>query len=318
MWSPAAPQGGAGTTAHAEETLVGAGGLRLVARRWLPPLSRGAVVLVHGVGEHSGRYVHVAETLASRGLAVFAYDHRGHGRSPGRRGHIDAWREYRDDLAACLAWAAGRVPAAPRFLYGHSLGALIVLDYVLHRPQGLAGAVVSAAPFAPVGLAKPALVALVRLLSGIWPRCTLRTRLDPAALAHDERTVAAYRADPLVHGVATARWGAEVLDRIAWVNAHAADLRLPLLLLHGEADPLHDVEGARRFYAQVPVADKSLRVYPGVRHEPHNDVARAVVLRDVIEWLEAHLPAAADLPAVATRVPASQQPAAGGGTVEGR
>lgn len=275
---------------HSEGTFQGDGGLVLYYQRWRPDgLPRSVLVLVHGIGEHSGRYMNIVRPLTDRGHAVYGFDHRGHGRSPGPRGHIDRWEQYRGDVTAFLRLVGEREPDRPLFLLGHSLGALIVLDYVLHHPEGLRGAIVSGAPLEPVGVAKPHLVALARLLSRLWPRFTMPLNLDVSALSRDPDVVRAYREDPLVHGMATVRWGAESLARIGWVKAHAVDVRLPILLLHGAADRLNSPDGSRRFFEGIQGADKSLRIVPGGYHEPHNDLDHAEVMDDVAQWIERHL-----------------------------
>jgi len=272
---------------HTEFTFRGTGGLELYGQSWSPDAPpRAVLAIVHGIGEHSGRYMNVVDDFVPRGYAVYGFDHRGHGRSPGQRGHITRWEEYRGDVEAFLRVAGEREPARPLFLWGHSLGALIALDFVMHHPEGLRGVVVTGAPLEPVGVAKPYLVAIVRLLSSIWPRFTLRTRLDVSALSRDPDVGRAYTADPLVHGLGTVRFGAESLRAIAAVKAAPDRIRLPIFLLHGGADRLNAPTGTRRFFEALTIADKALRIYPEAYHELHNDLNKAEVLRDIAQWLE--------------------------------
>jgi alpha-beta hydrolase superfamily lysophospholipase len=169
------------------------------------------------------------------------------------------------------------------------MGALITLDYVIHDPAGLKGAIISGAPLRPVGVAKPHLIALVRLLSGIWPTFTLPTSLDASVISRDPEVVRAYKADPLVHGRATARWGAAGLAKTRWLNAHVEEVHLPILMIHGSDDRIGSADGARAFFDRIPVTDKRFRAYAGGYHEPHNDVNHTEVLDDVAEWIETHL-----------------------------
>lgn len=276
---------------HREGRFQGAGDLQLYYQSWHPEgAARATLVIVHGIGEHSGRYMNVVHYLVPRGYAVYGFDHRGHGRSPGQRGHINDWSEYREDVDAFLRMVRSREGERPLFVFGHSLGALIVLEFVLRRPDGLRGVIISGAPIEPVGVAKPYLVALARLLSRLWPRFSLSTRLDTPAISRDPAVVHAYRTDPLVHRTATARWGTECLAAIAWVKAHAAELHVPILLLHGGADRLNSPDGTARFFAQITHPDKTMHIYPGAFHEPHNDVHREEVLRDIAQWLQARVP----------------------------
>jgi alpha-beta hydrolase superfamily lysophospholipase len=275
---------------HQEGHFQGSDGLKLFYQCWRPASPARAVVLVvHGFGEHSGRYANLVEHLVPRGFAVYAYDQRGHGRSPGQRGHISSWGEYRLDLERFQQFVRPQASASPMFLYGHSMGSLIVLDYLVGQPSGLRGAIVSGALLEPGETAKPLLVAIARLLSRYLPNFSLKLGLDTKALSRDRAVVQAYTADPLVHGKASARWGTEVLHTIQSVKAQASRIRTPLLILHGEADTINRVDGARWLFQEVAFTDKELRVYTGGFHEPHNDLDKAQVLQDVEEWLERHI-----------------------------
>jgi alpha-beta hydrolase superfamily lysophospholipase len=275
---------------HEEGTFQGVGGLALYYQNWRPPEDpRGILAIVHGFGEHSGRYPNVVDYLVPRGYAVYGCDLRGHGRSPGQRGHINEWGEYRADVRAFLQFAAEEEPGRPVFLLGHSMGALIVLDYVIRHPEGLAGTVLSSVPIDPVGVAKAHLVAIARLLSRLWPRFPLQVGLDTSALSRDPAVVRAYEEDPLVHGQASARWGTESLDIVEWLKTHAAELTIPTLVVHGEADRLDSLDGVRVLFDQARSADKELRVYPGSYHEVHNDLDYPQMVSDLEAWLARHL-----------------------------
>jgi len=286
-------------------TFAGAGGMRLFTRCWRPRTggaggsrdgessSPSAVVaLVHGISEHSGRYVTLIDHLTNLGFAICACDNRGHGKSPGQPGHIDRWSDYREDVHAFLDHVRLKFPGLPVFLYGHSLGALISSEYVLWHPEGLAGLIVSGIPLKPTGIAKPYLVALARMLSRVWPTFSVSLGVDATKLSRDPAAIKAYVEDPLVHHVATARWGTESLAAIQRVKARAHEITLPILIIHGGADMVNSVEGSKELFEMVSSADKQLRIYPGGAHEPHNDVEREQVVRDVGEWLERELMAA--------------------------
>lgn len=265
-------------------------GIELFRREWRPESeARAVVAIVHGVGEHSGRFEYVAEHMTARGFVVRGFDHRGHGRSPGRRAHVDEWADYRKDVRAFLESIDQGDSDKPLFLMGHSMGGLIALDYVLRQPDGLTGAIASAPALEPADMAGPILLGLVRVLSRVWPRFPLSQRLDPTLLSNDPEAVEAYRNDPLVHLRATPRWVTEIFSAIEWVNAHADDMRLPLLMLHGEDDPICKVEGSKQFFDRVTYPDKTLHLYPNTRHEPHQDLCREQVLKDMINWLGMHL-----------------------------
>jgi alpha-beta hydrolase superfamily lysophospholipase len=272
---------------HEESHFSGAGGLELYCQCWRPESEpRVVVALVHGVGEHSGRYANVVGPLVEDGYAVYGYDQRGHGQSPGPRVHIDRWAQYRDDLSAYLGMVAGQARGRPIVVYGHSMGALVVLDCLLEHPKGLAGAIISGVPLQPAGIGKPYQVAMARMLSGVVPRMTLDLRIGPGSLTRDPRAIEAVRADPLVTSRATMRWGTESLATVRRIREGMADIDLPLLVLHGGADRLNLPEGAQELFETVSSPDKTLRIYPDVHHEPHNDLGHEQVAADVKEWLD--------------------------------
>lgn len=275
---------------HVEGFIRGENGADPYAQSWrAAPDARAAVAIVHGHGEHGGRYGNVVHALLARGCAVYSIDLRGHGRSRGQRGHIGSFAEYRADVRSLAGWISEREPGRPVFLMGHSMGALVVLDYLLDGPAGLAGAIVSGAPIEPVGVAKPYLVLLSRALSRLCPRFPLRLALDASALSRDAGVVRAYVDDPLVHGRFSARWGTESLAAVARVDLRAAEITVPILFIHGGADRLNRPGGVRRFFERVGSADKTLRIYPEMYHELHNDTGREPVMEDLEQWIAAHI-----------------------------
>jgi alpha-beta hydrolase superfamily lysophospholipase len=162
------------------------------------------------------------------------------------------------------------------------------MDFVLHHPQGLAGAIISTAPIDPVGVASPLLVFMARLLSRFWPHFYLPMNLETAALSRDPEVVRAYEEDPFVHSKTSARWGTESLDTIEWIKEHASDMRLPLMMIHGGADRINAIEGTRRIFEAVTYPDKELRIYPDAYHELHNDLDWEEEARDIERWIDSH------------------------------
>jgi alpha-beta hydrolase superfamily lysophospholipase len=277
---------------HSEGTFQGTGKLNLYYQCWRPEgYPRALIALVHGFGEHSGRYQHVVDHLVDHGFGLYGFDLRGHGRSPGQRGHINNWGEYRADVKAFIEMIQAEEPGEPVFLMAHSMGALIGLDYIQHDPGDLHGAIISGAPIEPVGAAKPLLVIIARALSKIWPGFGLKLGLDTHALSTDPEVVRAYEQDPLVHGQASARWGTETLNTINWVKANVDKITIPVLFIHGELDAINDVDGVKKFYEAISFGDKSLHIYPGTYHEAHNDRLYEQVVHDITEWVSAHLDA---------------------------
>jgi len=275
---------------HQEGTFAGAGGLALYYQAWLPlgQTHRAVLVNLHGLGDHSGLYPRLADYFPERRTAVYAYDMRGNGRSPGQRAYLRSWDEYRGDLQAFLTQVRHWEPDLPIFVLGHSLGGLVVLDYALHRPEGLAGVIASAPPLGKVGV-PPLLMALGRVMSRIWPRFSLEVGMDLSGLARDPAVVDAVLADPLFHRRGTARLSTEVTNIIGRVQAGAASLAVPLLVLHGSDDRMVPPDGSREFFRKVSYPDRALREYPGAYHGLFADTGHQEVLADVEEWIEGRL-----------------------------
>lgn len=274
---------------HIEDKFYGSCNTILYMQGWLPEGKPSAsVVLVHGIGEHSGRYAVLASAMAQKGLAVYGFDQRGHGQSEGRRGHVGRWTEYLDDLGLFL----GRIkmPGIPLFVMGHSMGALVVLDYLIQRStSGLAGAIISAPPLQPAGVARPYLVLAARILSCLWPVFLLRLGLKAEDLSRDSDVEGDYRRDPLVFGKVTARWGSEILSAISRVRKESCLISIPLMMIHGEEDRINLPAGTRELAERTGSADKTVIIYPGTYHEPHNDLNHAAVAADIGAWLERHI-----------------------------
>lgn len=282
----------AGTPRAHPFRLTAADGTALVGDSHLPTGGgRRELVLVHGFAEHRGRYGETIAALTAAGWAVHAFDLRGHGDSGGRRGHVEEFADYRRDLAQVAAEVAAG--DGPLVLLGHSLGGLIALDQVLHpAPAGPRfTALALSSPFlAPAFRVPPWKEALAGVASHLPPWFAFAADLDAAGLSHDERVVAAYRDDPKVFGELSAAWYVAVNEAQERVLARAEEVRLPLLMLLGGADPIADPAVAQRFFARLGSADKHLVVYAGWLHEVFNERRRRRVRSDLLRWL-ATLPA---------------------------
>jgi alpha-beta hydrolase superfamily lysophospholipase len=272
---------------HTESTIVGNVGMALFMQAWLPEKPRAVVALAHGLGEHSGRYGNLVAELNKCGYAVYACDHRGHGRSPGQRAYIDSWEDFRAGVRSLVRYATSTHPGLPLFLIGHSLGGLIVLEYVLRETPALRGLVTSAPALSNASIS-PILVMASRVLSRVAPTFSLKTNLPVTGISRDQSVQQAYLTDPLNTFVGTPRLATETFASIDWVNSHAADLRVPLLMIHGEADPIVPVVSSARFYAAAGSTDKRRFSYPGVVHEAHNDLGWPQAVGNVADWLDAH------------------------------
>lgn len=263
----------------------GAAGHRLFGRSWLPPGPAARnLVLVHGYAEHSGRYDHVGAWFASRGAAVNAYDHQGHGLSQGIRCHVRRFDDFLDDLEVVVERARRETPQLPLFVIGHSMGALIVCSWARERRPAVGGLVVSSPPMSlPPGFSRTR-VRVLRALRWIAPTCKVASRLDAAGLSRDPAVVEAYLADPLVQLRMTLSLGAELFSAVERTAPGGAQVALPLLMLHGDADPICSPAASQAFCRDVP--DCRYRSPHGLRHEIFNEPERESVFQEIQAWIE--------------------------------
>jgi alpha-beta hydrolase superfamily lysophospholipase len=204
-------------------------------------------MLVHGHGEHVARYDHVAAVLTEKGYAVLGSDLRGHGKCGGPRGHTPSYEALMDDIDCFSQQVDQRYANLPRFLYGHSLGGNLVLNYALRRKPDLRG-VIATGPWLKLAFDPPASqVKLGRLMNSIAPGFTQHSKLDTSGLSHDQAVVSAYNHDPLVHDKISARLFVEIYETGLWALEHAAEFPLPLLLMHGAADPITSAKASQEF-----------------------------------------------------------------------
>jgi acylglycerol lipase len=262
---------------------------------WLPlDPARAAVIIVHGLHEHSSRYAHVGIRLAAAGYAAYAADHRGHGRSGGRRGNIERMTSIVDDLSSFVLFAAQRHPGVPVFMVGHSLGGLIALHYATQphatQPRVLLAGLVVSGPAVEVTAGSALQRRLAGLLSELVPNLGVAA-LSTEQISRDPAVVQAYHEDPLVYrGKIKARTGAEILAAMEGLPARLPRLALPLLLLHGTDDRICALTGSTMVHDTVSSADKTLHRYEGLYHEVFNEPEREQILTDLLRWLDQHLP----------------------------
>lgn len=264
-------------------------GLEFYAKAWEPDGNpKAAVALLHGLGEHVGRYAHVGAAFSRAGYALMGCDLRGHGRSGGRRGHAPSQEAYLQDVDLLLDRVRTRYAGLPIFLYGHSLGAILVLVYGLRRKPSLMGAIASAPALHSNLESQPVKVMLARILGGLVPTLTVPSGLRTDTLSHDPQVEQDYLADPLVHDRATLGWGKIMLETNPWILQHAAEFPLPLLLVHGGADTVAYPSGSREVAAAL--GDRAtLLVWENLYHETHNEPEKAKVIAEMIHWMDERL-----------------------------
>jgi len=273
---------------HTSFTFSSKEGLSLLGRTWLSNREKplGIVHLVNGLGEHSGRYAHVAETLNDAGYHFTGFDLRGHGLSEGKRGYTPDFEHLLDDIQISLTETASKFNRPlPIFLYGHSLGANLVLNYALRRKHDLAG-VIATAPSLRLAF-KPSKIKLLigRLMAKIMPSFTMSNSLEIDALSRDKAVVKAYRDDVYVHDRISARLAIDLFESGQYALDHAQDWKIPLLLMHGTADRITSHQASQEF-AEKSSKKVDLVFWEDYYHEIHNDFGSDAVLAKMITWLD--------------------------------
>ncbi|MCO5723424.1 alpha/beta hydrolase [Robiginitalea marina] len=259
----------------------------------LPPAPNGMIVLVHGFGEHSGRYLDgVVPFFNDLNWGVFAFDLVGHGKSGGRRGHCQGYEQLLALVTRGFQTVRARMPGLPVVLFGHSMGGNLVLNTVL-RELVDPGGIIASSPYLRLAFQPPAWKwQLGKLLEKVAPGVTVAAGLDPAGISRDPSEVKTYREDPLVHDRVSPRYSFPVIAAGEWALDHAAALSVPALLLHGTADPIIDPEGSRAFQGQSAMA--SLVLIEGGYHELHHDPDRKVYFEAIGEWMRMQFPPVPD------------------------
>lgn len=274
---------------HIEGNFIGVRNTNIYYQGWLPEGNiKSILLIVHGVGEHSGRYVNVVDHFIPLGYAIYGLDHVGHGRSGGGREIIKSFEDFIEPLTTYRKMIYAWHPDLPVFIYGHSLGALISVFQLIDNQADFKGAIISAPPVTiPKNISKMT-ITLGKLLAVVAPKVGV-VDLDTSGLSHDEQVVKAYNNDPLVfHGKITACISAGMLKAMLRVNENAGGITLPMFILQGSEDRLVDPDSAKYLYDKIGSKDKTLKVYEGLYHEIHNEPDREIMFNDLAGWLKNH------------------------------
>jgi len=275
-----------------ESKWEGDDGITFFVQGWEPDTHpRALLALVHGLGEHTGRYAHVGRVMTDAGYALVGFDLRGHGKSGGARGHFSSLNTVMQDMKEFLIFLAQRYPDIPHFLYGHSLGGLLVLTFAIKSKAGLKGVIATGSGLrSPIHDQKMKVV-MAKLFGSIAPSVQLSSDLEVTALSHDQNVVTAYINDPLVHDRISLGFGKAGLDATDLVFNHAAEFSVPLLIMHSKMDKITYSSGSEDFARLVSEAggDVTLKLWDGMYHELHNEPQKAEVFKFMIEWLDKHL-----------------------------
>lgn len=275
---------------HYEMNWKARDGLGIFAQSWEPTIlqPKAVVCLVHGLGEHTSRYTHVAEAFGRQGFVLFGADLRGHGRSGGARGHISSIEDFMQDIDVVLEQARAHYPGLPIILYGHSLGGIQVLHYGLIRKPNVKGVIATSSGLHTALEKQHLKVMMAKILGSLMPNTSLASGLDPKAISHDEKVVQAYINDPLVHDKISFGFGKALLGVTTWTLAHANEFPLSLLLMHGKADMIAFPSSSIEFAA--PLKERcTLVLWDDAYHELHNEPEKEEVFKTMTLWMDARL-----------------------------
>lgn len=262
----------------------------LFARIETPREPRGCVIITHGFGEHIGRYEKLSDRFAEMNLVVVRYDMRGHGRSQGKRGHASSYDIYLNDLGHAIELSRERNPTLPIFLFGHSMGGGLVLNYALRRANKLSG-IIASGPWLRLAFSPPAWKTwLAHCIARVLPSFSMPTNLDISKLSHDPEVVKSVEGDTLTNSVISAAAYVGLVAAGEYALAHAAQLKFPLFMMHGTADEVTDIRASEAFFAAAGSTDKTFKPWPGMYHETLNEIDSAPVFQAVVDWLEQRLP----------------------------
>ena len=258
--------------------------LQLHGMHWAVKSPKAVLLLVHGFGEHAGRYNNMAEYFLSRDIAVISYDLRGHGLSDGKRGLLLSWEEFRGDLQAVDNEVVLRYPAIPLFLFGHSLGGTMILDYILSSSIIPRGAIISAPALGTPGIS-PVLLTFAKIFSVISPGMIVSTALDSDSISRDPEECRKYREDSLIHDKASVKMSTELTAVQKSIFQRAENMICPFLLCYGSQDRVAPHEPIELFFEQAGSDDKKLKIFSDAFHEIHNDIIRDDVYRLYADWI---------------------------------
>jgi len=261
-------------------------GMQLFEQQWLPEKITAVIIIIHGYMEHSSRYAHVAEFLTKQGFAVHTYDQRGHGKSPGQRAYVNSFDEYLNDVDLFLKKIKEQHENMPLFLFGHSMGGLIVTLYMISRKPEIQGILLSGAVLKISDDISPLLVKMSGFIGAILPQLPT-IQLDSNALSRDPEVVNRYNTDPLVcRSKIPARTGAEINRATKLVQENMEQVELPLLIMHGTADRLSDPLGSKQLHERAHSRDKTIKLFDGFYHEILNEPGKETVMAEMAQWLD--------------------------------
>ena len=273
---------------HEEIHRTAPAGHKVLYKHW-PVSDPDAVIgMVHGLGEHSGRYLHLAEYFNASRIAVLAYDRTGHGLSEGKRGHAGKLEMMLDEITYMMELATDNYPGKATFLYGHSMGGNLVLNYVLLGDKLPIGLIASGPWITLTNEPSAILKSIARIAVRIAPSFTQSNGLDPNHVSSDPEEVIKYMQDPLVHDQISFTTAVEMIAAAEKLQQFRGKMPVPLLLMHGAEDKIIDKEGSQAFVSNL-TGEVLYKEWPGMYHEIHNEPARLKVMNYILDWINQQL-----------------------------
>lgn len=275
---------------HTEYFWTSSDNLKMYGQEWKPEgKQKAAVALIHGLGEHSSRYQHVAEAFTKAGYSLTAFDLRGHGKSEGVRGHAPSNESHFSDIRKNIDLTMEHFPGLPVFLYGHSLGGNLALLYCLTQKPGLKGVITTSPGLGTTNPVPPIKLALGKMLYSILPATKMENGLDRSGLSRDPDVERKYSADPLVHSKISARMALDLFKNGDYIVGHAAEFPLPLLLMYGSGDYIINQRLIKEFASSAPLSKLTFKEWEGFYHELHNEPEKEQVFSTILNWMAVEL-----------------------------
>lgn len=276
------------TYTHNTGAFIGKEGYEIFFQSWSVPSPKAIVVIAHGVGEHSARYQSLAADLTAKNTSVYALDHRGHGKSGGKRGHVNSFNDYIYDLKHFIEYVSEEGKNTPIILLGHSMGGVIALKYGLTYPEDLTSMIISAAGLIPAFEVPKIKISMANFFSKHIPSLSMSSGLKAGELSRDYSVVDDYENDPLVHDRVTPRWYTEFTATAEECLNRASEIQMPVLFFHGSGDKICDYRGTIQAYENASSKVKELEIFEGFYHEAHNEIPedRKKVIDVILKWLD--------------------------------
>lgn len=264
-------------------------GLTLRGQFYKPEDAQAVVILVHGMGEYSRRYERtVVPSLLKSSIAVISYDQFGHGHSQGKKGHHPGYNYLLDSISHMIEKADNLFPSKPVFLYGHSMGGNVVINFTLRRKHHLKGAIVTS-PFLKLAFDPPEWKMLFgKIIDRVYPSITMPNELDLKFLSKDQQEIEAYKTDPLIHDQVSTRYSLELMKTGEWAIQHASSLTTSMLLMHGTKDQITSHLASKEFAEKAKEQVKFVPIENGY-HELHHDLEKDIVLDQICDWIQKHI-----------------------------